>query len=160
MLVPPESRHLLELIVQLPCDGTFRHNSRFAPKTVTTLLLLHLRPPQVGKNDKKTDKHTEIVCVRNSVLCRKINIHTHNTCREIYIHTHNTERNIYAHTHNCIVGFPHTNTTILYCVCAILYCLYCWFPAHKHYIVHTTTRGGGLGSSTIFKKFHEIYAPS
>ena len=76
----------------------------------------------------------------------------------IYIYIHLCpQRRIGENSHNNL----HTRKSKreFYACCNVLQCFaVCCKVLQKERIV--TTRGGGLRSSTIFKKFNETYAPS
>ena len=102
-----------------------------------------------------------------------------NICMYVYseaITTHQA-RNIYIHT-DCKYAYTHiharTRTTISHVNRYMYVCINIHVCTHIYIyktLIHTTilesqhehpgdARGGGLGSSTIFKKFNEPYAPS
>ena len=66
--------------------------------------------------------------------------------------------NVYIYTY--IYTYIHTYMhTFLDVYCSTVQDLLDWFEVDLGF-TELSLRGGGLGSSTIFKKFHETYAPS
>jgi len=90
----------------------------------------------------------------------------HEVCHTVrHVTRMNESRHILDRDNPCMSERYHVVCcSVLQCVavcCSVLQCFE-WEVSH-HETCHTyerATRGGGLGSRPIFKKFHETYAPS